>query len=107
VAGGSEETSAHAREDSDQARVLEISVVIRLVGFTEVVIRGDRALEIEKQLAELLDVRVEELRDYLTGNIGESGNRRTCFRFIRGTHGGHLVRDREGTDILPAGISAP
>jgi hypothetical protein len=67
-------------------------------------ISGDRAAAIEKQLAQLLDVGVDELRDYLAGNIGTSGARRTGFRFVRGTHGGHYVRDREGTDIRPAGV---
>jgi hypothetical protein len=70
-------------------------------------ISGDRALEIEEGLADLLDVEVEELRDYFRGNIGESRNRRTGYRFIRGTHGGHYVRDPDGTDILPAGASIP
>ena len=68
-------------------------------------ISGDRALKIEKQLAQLLDVEVDELRDYLAGNIRTSSTRRTGFRFVRGTHGGHYVRDREGTDIRPAGVS--
>ena len=68
-------------------------------------INGDRALKIEKQLAHLLDIEVDELRDYLAGNIRTSSTRRTGFRFVRGTHGGHYVRDREGTDIRPAGVS--
>ena len=68
-------------------------------------ISGDRAIEIEKQLAQLLGVEVDELRDYLAGNIRASSSRRTGFRFVRGTHGGHYVRDREGTDIRPAGVS--
>ena len=42
-------------------------------------ISGDRALEIEKQLAQLLDVEVDELRDYLAGNIRTSSTRRTAF----------------------------
>ena len=66
---------------------------------------GERALKIEKQLAQLLDVEVDELRDYVAGNIGTSSTRRTGFRFVRGTHGGHYVRDREGTDIRPAGVT--
>ena len=69
-------------------------------------ISGDRAVKIEEQLAHLLDVEVDELRDYLAGNIRTSTTRRTGFRFVRGTHGGHYVRDREGTDIAPAGVSA-
>jgi hypothetical protein len=70
-------------------------------------ISGHRALEIEQQLAELLDVNVDELRDYLAGNIGASSTRRTGFRFVRGTHGGQYVRDREGTDIVRSGVSVP
>ena len=69
-------------------------------------ISGDRAVKIERQLAHLLDVEVDELRDYLAGNIRATSARRTGFRFVRGTHGGHYVRDREGTDIAPAGVSA-
>jgi hypothetical protein len=68
-------------------------------------ISGDRALEIEKHLAQLLGVEVDELRDYFAGSIRTSSRRRTGFRFVRGTHGGHYVRDREGTDIRPAGVS--
>lgn len=68
-------------------------------------ISGVRALKIEEQLAQLLHVDVEELRDYLAGNIRTSSTRRTGFRFVRGTHGGHYVRDGEGTDIRPAGVS--
>jgi hypothetical protein len=68
-------------------------------------ISGDRALKIEKQLAQLLGVEVDELRDYLAGNIKTSSTRRTGLRFVRGTHGGHYVRDYEGTDIRPAGVS--
>ena len=68
-------------------------------------ISGDRAVKIEEQLAQLLDVEVDELRDYLAGNIRTSSTRRTGFRFVRGTHGGHYIRDREGTDIRPAGVS--
>ena len=68
-------------------------------------ISGERALKIETQLAQVLDVEVDELRDYLAGNVRTSSTRRTGFRFVRGTHGGHYVRDREGTDIRPAGLS--
>jgi hypothetical protein len=68
-------------------------------------ISGDRALKIEQQLAQLLEVGVDELRDYLADNIRTSSTRRTGFRFVRGTHSGHYVRDREGTDMRPAGVS--
>ena len=70
-------------------------------------ISGDRAVQIEKQLAQLLDVEVDELRDYLAGNVRTSSTRRTGFRFVRGTHGGQYVRDREGTDIAPTGVVSP
>jgi hypothetical protein len=70
-------------------------------------ISGDRAKEIEKRLADLLDVEIAELRDFVRGNIGESAVRRTGFRFIRGTHGGQYVRDPEGTDIPSARASVP
>jgi hypothetical protein len=61
---------------------------IRRGRFTQPMISGDRAKDIEKRLADLLDVEVAELRDFVRGNIGESAVRRTGFRFIRGTHGG-------------------
>jgi hypothetical protein len=70
-------------------------------------ISGQRALEIEEGLSKLLDVKVEDLRDYLAGNIGASSIRWTGFRFVRGTHGGQYVRDREGTDIVRPGVSVP
>ena len=88
-------------------------VVTRLAGssggFASIVpmISGDRAAQIETQLAQLLAVEVDELRDYLAGNIRTSSTRRTGFRFVRGTHGGQYVRDREGTDIAPAGVVRP
>jgi hypothetical protein len=69
------------------------------------VISGEAAKKIEERLADLLEVEVGDLRDYLQGRIGASGSRRTGYRLIRGTHGGQYVRDPEGTDILPAGIS--
>ena len=62
-------------------------------------ISGERATEIEQRLAELLD--------YLAGNVGASPTRNTGFRFVRGTHGGQYVRDRDGTDIVRAGVSVP
>jgi len=71
------------------------------------VISGDRAKEIEMRLADLIDVEIAELRDYLRGNVGESAARRTGFRFIRGTHGGQYVRDPEGTDLPSPRASLP
>jgi len=78
---------------------------VRKVRFTETVIKGDLARKIEARLADVIEVEVEELRDYLAGNIGESSHRRTGTRFIRGTHGGHYIRDPEGTDLPPVGVS--
>ena len=70
-------------------------------------ISGERANEIEKRLADLLQVEVADLRDYLRGNIKESSARRTGIRFVRGTHGGQYVRDSEGTDVPPARVAVP
>ena len=70
-------------------------------------ISGGRALEIEQRLAALLNVEVDQVRDYLAGNIGASTARKTGFRFVRGTHGGQYVRDREGTDVVRSGVSVP
>ncbi len=70
-------------------------------------IEAELARVIEEQLAELLHVRVADLRDYLEGNIRAGGQRRTGIRFVRGTHGGSYVRDPNGTDILSAGYQAP
>ncbi len=70
-------------------------------------IEPQRAQQIEERLAELLDVRVADVRDYVAGNIRAGGTRRTGYRFIRGMHSGTYVRDPEGTDILPAGHQVP
>jgi hypothetical protein len=70
-------------------------------------ISGDRARVIEERLADLLGVEIVELRDYLQGSIRESADRRTGFRFIRGTHGGQYIRDPEGTDIPSLRASVP
>ena len=93
------------RESLERAAKLPDRLLVRSARFNHLMISGDRALKIEEQLAQLLDVEVDELRDYLAGNIRTSTTRRTGFRFVRGTHGGHYVRDREGTDIGPAGMS--
>jgi hypothetical protein len=70
-------------------------------------IDAQKAAAIEQRLAGLLDVEVEELRDYLRGNLRAGAARRTGIRFVRGTHSGHYVRDPEGTDVPPAGYSIP
>jgi hypothetical protein len=60
---------------------------------------------ISGDVAQDIGVEAKDLRDWMSGNIGQSGNRRTGVRFVRGTHGGHYVRDPEGTDIRPPGFS--
>lgn len=70
-------------------------------------IEAELAKAIEEQLAELLHIRVSDLRDYLHGNIRAGAARRTGITFVRGTHSGSYVRDPEGTDLLPAGYEAP
>ncbi len=69
----------------------------------------DRAAQIDSKLAELLGIAPEELRDYLEHNFGPrlaGGQRVTGWTFKRGSHGGHYVRDPDGTDILPGGYQA-
>ena len=70
-------------------------------------IDADQAREIEEKLARLLDVRVDHLRDYLSGNIRSGGERRTGYTFVRGSHSGTYVRDPDGPDIVPAGHGIP
>jgi hypothetical protein len=70
-------------------------------------IDAERAADIEARLAKLLEVEVDDLRDYVEGNIRAGGARRTGYTFVRGTHGGSYVRDSAGTDILPAGRQVP
>jgi len=70
-------------------------------------LEAERAKEIEARLASLLNVPIQDLRDYMTGNVRAGGGRRTGYRFIRGTHGGSYVTDPKGTDMLPAGVEAP
>ena len=70
-------------------------------------IETKQAVEIEEQLATMLGVRVEEIRDYLRGNIRAGTGRRTGIRFVRGSQSGSYVRDPEGTDLLPPGYEEP
>ena len=76
-------------------------------GSMRCVVKAERAVQIEERLAVLLDVELDELRDYLRGDVRSGGARRTGIRFIRGTHSGTYIRDPEGTDLLPAGYSVP
>ena len=89
--------------DADRER----TCLVRLLRFNRHMLEADQAAKIEDRLAALLDVRVDQIRDYLRGNIRAGGGRRTGLRFVRGTHGGTYVRDREGADILPAGYEEP
>jgi hypothetical protein len=70
-------------------------------------IDAEHATRIEERLAAVLDVHVDQLRDYMKGNTRAGSGRRTGIRFVRGTHGGSYVRDPEGTDMLPAGHEEP
>ena len=70
-------------------------------------IETKQAVEIEEQLATMLGVRVEEIRDYLRGNIRAGTGRRTGIRFVRGSQSGSYIRDPEGTDMLPPGYEEP
>ena len=70
-------------------------------------LEADKANEIETRLGDLLNIPVKDLRDYMSGNIRAGGERRTGYRFVRGTHGGHYVRDPQGRDSLPSGFQIP
>ena len=70
-------------------------------------IETGKAVAIEERLAAMLDVRVEEIRDYLRGNIRAGAGRRTGIRFVRDTQSGRYIRDPEGTDMLPPGYEEP
>ena len=70
-------------------------------------IEAKQAGEIEERLAAMLEVSVDDLRDYLRGNLRAGPARRTGIKFVRGTHSGRYVRHPEGTDMLPAGYEEP
>jgi hypothetical protein len=80
---------------------------VRTARFNSRMIDAEQAAEIEDRLADLLGVRVDDLRDYISGNIRAGGARRTGYRFVRGTHSGTYERDPNGLDMLPAGYSIP
>ena len=74
----------------------------------------DEALAVEAKLAKAAGVGAVELREYLAETVEETlwrgrprSERKTGFRFVRGTHSGHYVRDPEGTDPLPFGLEPP
>jgi hypothetical protein len=72
------------------------------------------AHDVEAKLAQVLRIEPEAVREYVVEVLedrlwrgGEDRERRTGFRFVRGTHGGSFIRDPEGTDILPPGVEPP
>jgi hypothetical protein len=71
------------------------------------VLEAEKAAVIEARLADTLGVSVEDVRDYLGGNVRAGAARPTGFKFVRGTHGGSYKRDPTGTDILPRGYTIP
>jgi hypothetical protein len=71
------------------------------------VISAERAATIERELASLVGVEPDQLRDYLRGYIKAGRARRTGFRFVRGTHGGAYVHDPQGVDELPSDSRSP
>jgi len=71
------------------------------------VISAERAATIERELASLVGVEPDQLRDSLRGYIKAGRARHTGFRFVRGTHGGDYVHDPQGVDELPIGFQAP
>ena len=66
-----------------------------------------KAIGIEERLASMLEISVDELRDYMRGNIRAGSGRRTGVRFVRGSHSGTYIRDPEGNGHAPAGLSRP
>ncbi|MBA3348299.1 MAG: hypothetical protein H0T13_07030 [Actinobacteria bacterium] len=72
------------------------------------------AQRVEAALAALLREEPDAVRSYVVEVLeerlwrgGEDRSRATGFRFVRGSHGGTYVRDRAGTDVLPAGAQPP
>jgi predicted transcriptional regulator len=82
-------------------------IPVRRACSTLSVISAERATAIERELASLVGVEPNQLRDYLRGYIKAGRARRTGFRFVRGTHGGDYVHDPQGVDELPGGFQAP
>lgn len=75
---------------------------------------SQEAQRTENELASRLGVNAEAVREYVVEVLeerlwrgGAKQERRTGFRFVRGTHGGSYVRDPEGTDVLPPGVEPP
>lgn len=71
------------------------------------------SVDLEQRLAKLLGADPVDVRTYLCEVIEERlwgrrpKERKTGFRFVRGTHGGAFVRDPEGNDTPPVGYEVP
>jgi hypothetical protein len=71
------------------------------------------SVDLEQRLAKLLGAHPADVRAYLCEVIEERlwgrspKERKTGFRFVRGTHGGAFVRDPEGNDTPPVGYEVP
>ncbi len=71
------------------------------------------SVDLEQRLAKLLGADPAEVRTYLCEVIEERlwgrspKERKTGFRFVRGTHGGAFVRDPDGNDTPPVGYQVP
>jgi hypothetical protein len=75
---------------------------------------SEDAQRIERELARVLRVEPAQVRNYIVEVVedrlwrsGAKRDRRTGFRFVRGTHGGSYVHDPEGIDVIPAGVQPP
>lgn len=74
---------------------------------------SSEASEVERRLATAAKLDPLTLREYLFEVFEErlygrnTGERKTGYRFQRGTHGGTYVRDSEGNDFLPVGYEPP
>lgn len=71
------------------------------------------SVDLEQRLAKLLGADPADVRTYLCEVIEERlwgrspKERKTGFRFVRGTHGGAFLRDPEGNDTPPVGYEVP
>ena len=86
---------------------------VRLVRLNRNVLSSN-ASQIENDLAKVLRLQPSDVRAYVVEVLEdrlwrgrENAERRTGFRFVRGTHGGSYVRDPAGTDLLPPGVEPP
>jgi len=82
-------------------------------GCSTAVMLSRESVDLEQRLAKLLGADPADVRTYLCEVIEERlwgrrpKERKTGFRFVRGTHGGAFVRDPEGNDTPPVGYEVP